>query len=324
MKHVIEGLKAERHAPHRLHSAARDWPETNCYTDLWIEVLHALGLPPEAMLGVTLRQDFEGDQFTFFKTCAQDLEQLFGICVGELAIFDTVERHALAQIERGRLVLVEVDSFWLPDTLGVSYRQAHAKTTIGINGLDPHTRRLSYFHNGGYFEAAGDDYEGLFRAADAQTLFPYVEFVKFPQKTRAPSHTECESAMLRHLAHRPAVNPFRAWQAALPAHLIDLAGRPPGYFHAYAFNTLRQVGANFELLAAHLEWMSSSVGLEYRREVEAAQTISKAAKAMQFQLARAMTKRKFDSVGALTAPMADAWDVLMESLEARYAARRAA
>ena len=29
--------------PHRLHGPDRMWPETNCYVDLWIELLHALG-----------------------------------------------------------------------------------------------------------------------------------------------------------------------------------------------------------------------------------------------------------------------------------------
>ena len=55
-------------------AATRIWPETNCYVDLWIEVLAAAGFTPEAMLGFTLTQDFEGDQFTFFKVPLEDLE----------------------------------------------------------------------------------------------------------------------------------------------------------------------------------------------------------------------------------------------------------
>ena len=35
-------------APHPLHAAERTWTETNCYVDVWIEVLHALGLDPVA------------------------------------------------------------------------------------------------------------------------------------------------------------------------------------------------------------------------------------------------------------------------------------
>ena len=31
---------------HFSHAGERIWPETNCYLDLWIETLHALGLDP--------------------------------------------------------------------------------------------------------------------------------------------------------------------------------------------------------------------------------------------------------------------------------------
>ena len=36
---------------HELHGPSRMWQETNCYVDLWIEVLSALGHDPHAMLG---------------------------------------------------------------------------------------------------------------------------------------------------------------------------------------------------------------------------------------------------------------------------------
>ena len=45
----------------------RAWAETNCYVDLWVELLHALGHDPIAALPFTLAIDFEGDQWTFFK-----------------------------------------------------------------------------------------------------------------------------------------------------------------------------------------------------------------------------------------------------------------
>ncbi len=74
--------------------------ETNCYVDLWSKSSMRLGLAPEAMLGFTLTQDFEGDQFTFFKVPLEDLEALYGVVATELAIFDTVENHVEMQIER--------------------------------------------------------------------------------------------------------------------------------------------------------------------------------------------------------------------------------
>jgi len=35
-----------------------------------------------------------------------------------------------------------------------------------------------------------------------------------------------------------------------------LLAKPDGFFHKYAFNTLRQFGANFSLLSAHLQWLA--------------------------------------------------------------------
>ena len=119
MNTIFPALTAENHVPHALHASDRIWPETNCYVDLWIELLASKGLPPEAMLGFTLSQDFEGDQFTFFKVPLEDLEALYGIRVTELAIFDQVESHIETQLERGRICLVEMDSFYMPDTQGV-------------------------------------------------------------------------------------------------------------------------------------------------------------------------------------------------------------
>ncbi len=144
MPTVIAGLDPASYLPHRLHDAERHWPQSNCYVDLLIEVMHAAGHEPVAALGFTVGQDFEGDQFTFFKFPTADLNRLAGLDIQELAIFDRLEGHALTQIERGRLPLVEVDAFYLPDTGGISYRSHHSKTTVGINALDPAARRMAY------------------------------------------------------------------------------------------------------------------------------------------------------------------------------------
>ena len=58
---------------HRLHTQERSWAETNCYVDIWIELLHAWGFEPIAALPFTVAIDFEGDQWTFFKFPHADL-----------------------------------------------------------------------------------------------------------------------------------------------------------------------------------------------------------------------------------------------------------
>lgn len=317
---VFAGIDPDTYKPHALHSGERMWPETNCYIDLWIEVLSTFGVAPQAMLGFTLTQDFEGDQFTFFKVPLEDLEALYGIRATELAIYDRVERHVEVQIARGRLCLIEMDSFYMPDTRGTAYRQEHGKTTVAINRLDFAGKRVDYFHNAGFFRIEGEDFDGLFQShltdEDAPFL-PYTEFAKFPERPVGEAHLrEASRGLLGfHFKRRPSANPIRAFAEVFPLQVEAVADRSFGFFHKYAFNTLRQVGANFELAADHLTWLSAG---EYGAVAEEARRISEVAKSVQFQLARAVTRRKFEPLKAALDPAADAWDSMMASLAKRF------
>ena len=316
MTSVCPYLDPASYVPHALHSTERIWPETNCYVDLWIEVLAAQGLAPEAMLGFTLNQDFEGDQFTFFKVPLEDLEALYGIRVTELAIFDRPERHVFEQIRRGRLTLLELDSYYLPDTRGLTYRQEHGKTTVAVNRLDLEYRQLDYFHNGGFFTLSGDDLDGLFQlngSADGLPFLPYAEFAKFPAAyPDARTIRETAWRLLRqHFGRRPKDNPIRAFAAVFPGQVTQLAERDFSFFHKYAFNTLRQFGANFELLASHLAWLNHAAFAEPERQ---ALRIAEVAKSTQFQLARAVSRKRFEPLLAALEPAAEAWDLLMSDL----------
>ncbi|MGF9566216.1 DUF1839 family protein [Neorhizobium sp. BT27B] len=323
MTTVFPQADPANHQPHVLHATDRIWPETNCYVDLWIEVLSAAGLPPEAMLGFTLSQDFEGDQFTFFKVPLEDLESLYDIRVTELAIFDRPENHVLEQISRGRLCLLEMDSFYLPDTRGLTYGTEHGKTTVAINRLDVAGRSMDYFHNGGFFSLSGEDFSGIFQhhlTEKDPPFLPYTEFAKFPARKVEASHMRAEAERLlgRHFARRPDHNPVRAFANVFPAQAAVLAEREFAYFHKYAFNTLRQLGANFELLAAHLIW------LDRAEQATHALKIAETAKSAQFVLARALARKKFEPLATALDPAIDAWDALMAGLGAELAHTREA
>jgi hypothetical protein len=317
---VFANLDPRDHLSHPLHDPERIWPETNCYVDLWIEVLHALKLPPEAMLGFTLTQDFEGDQFTFFKVPLEDLESLYGIRVSELAIFDNVEDHVSQQIARGRLCLLEMDSFYMPDTQGVAYRIEHGKTTIAINRLSQKDKEIDYFHNGGFYSLSGEDFDGVFGRLypeGSQPFLPYTEFAKFPEKLPGGGHMRAQAkALLRHhLGRMPEANPVAAFAREFPMQVSAIADRPFGFFHKYAFNTLRQLGANFELAASHFRWLAEDA--EFEEAAKAALVIANSAKTAQFQLARALTRKKFDALGSVLDPAVDGWEQLVSILEAR-------
>jgi hypothetical protein len=320
MSDAVFGLDPATYRPHALHAADRIWPETNCYVDLMIEVLAARGHDPLAMLGFTLTQDFEGDQFTFFKVPTGDLEALYGLDIQELSIFDRLDGHVAEQIRRGNLVMVEMDAHFLPDTAGVTYRSGHSKTTVGIDRLDVAGRAMTYFHNAGFFALSGEDFDGLLgeaaHRAGGLPLFPYTEVIRFGRYPATQDLWATARELLRrHLARRPASNPFRAWGQAFPAQAADLATRPGDYFHTYAFNTPRQFGANFELLASHLDWLCERFP-EFAGHSAPARAIAEIAKTFQFKLARAMARSKFDGLDALILDAADHWDRLMTGLDA--------
>ena len=48
---VLPALRAAGYVRHTLHADDRLWVEKNCYVDVVIELVHALGLEPLAAMG---------------------------------------------------------------------------------------------------------------------------------------------------------------------------------------------------------------------------------------------------------------------------------
>lgn len=318
MAAIFPQLSAATYRRHGLHYAGRAWPETNCHTDLFIELLHTLGREPAAALGMTLAQDFEGDQFTFFKIPNGDLDALFGLDLQELSIYRPLVDHIEEQVARGRIVLVEVDAHFLPDTQGVTYRTDHSKTTIAVNRFDRTTASLGYFHNAGYFEMAGADVEHLFGfGAVATPVLPaYTEFVKVigPGLSGRALKDAALARLAAHWARRPAQNPVRAYRAALQRHLDWLATQPPCSFHPYAFNTARQFGANIALLGDHLAWLRGQGVAGLDGAVATCDAMANGMKTFQFLLARALARKKTEALAAALDETAGQYDRLMAEL----------
>ena len=298
-----------------------DWPITNCYIDAWTLILAAWGLDSAAGLGVTVAQDYEGDQFTFFKYQHDDLELLYGAVVGELTIYSSLEERYQEQVRHGRLVLAEADGFYLPDTRATSYRTQHTKTTIGIDSIDIAARRLTYFHNVGHYELTGDDYAGVFHKLPHQNqpddvLPPYVEFVKrrWPPLTGGGLTDAAIGLLRRHLRRRPDESPIRQYRDDFPRHMEWLLSRPQS-FHDYAFGIFRQLGANYQLLANHVEWLQSR-GIGDLTDVrDAARLISATAKSMQFKVARIASRGRFDPCAAMFDTLEQNYEAVIGGLE---------
>jgi hypothetical protein len=282
--------------PHRLHGADRSWPETNCYVDLWIELLCSLGYCPEAAFGFAVSQDYEVDQFTFSKIPTEDLRRLYGLETKELSIYRSLEDHVVSHVGRRDIVLIEVDAFYLPDTAATTYRSGHTKTTIAIDAIDADARTCQYFHNAARGSLAGDDYLGIFRLkpefqSQPDLLAPYVEIVNQADEPPAPPilRQTCFELLREHMRRRSARNPFELWKSDFPSHLDRLLGAPQT-FHDYAFHFPRLAGANFELLGSHLAWLDP--GLSETAFV--CGRIAQTTKILQFRLARSAARRRPD------------------------------
>lgn len=317
---VLDPLAYRRHA---IHGDGRIWAETNCYMDVWIELLHALGHEPIAALPCTLAIDFEGDQWTFFKFPLVDLLVLFGLDVQELALWRSLDSHIEEQVERGRPVLVELDSFFLPDTAGSAYGRSHVKSTVAVVEIDSARRHLGYFHNQGYHHLDGDDFLNALRLGgrrDPSALPPYAEFVKIRPREQNGASTLVELSLQllrRHLALLPSENPFPRFKRRFEIDLPRLLDEDMEGFHQYSFATLRQFGACFELSQTYLQWLASHGEAGLGKAMSSFGSIAESAKAFQFQLARAVSRRKALDLSALD-EMTESWHQAVTALKTRY------
>ena len=323
MRKQILPLDPANYPRHRIHGADRNWVETNCYVDVWVELLHAWGFEPIAALPFTLAIDFEGDQWTFFKFAIADLYDLYGLDVQELAIWRPLGHHVEEQVALGRPVLVELDSYYLPDTAGTAYQRAHVKTTVAINDIDLVNRRLGYFHGASFYHLQDADFASLFHVQDAKDVVrmpPYVEFVKRAD-IAPPRGSDLLTASLqilrRQLRRLPRANPFGMFKARLENDLSWLAQGTMETFHQYSFATLRQFGAAFELAATYLHWLQQHNVKDLAQPIAAYQALSIGAKAMQFQLARTMTRKKPLDLAVLD-QMASQWQTAVTSLQTSF------
>jgi hypothetical protein len=308
------GLDPARYERHPLHGPDRDYGETNCYTDVLIEFVHALGPEPLAMLGCALSVDFEGDQWTFFKPRPDDLVALFGIDIHEMQPYRPLPLQIAEQLGMGRTLFVELDSFHLPDTFATSYRQDHVKTSVLVEAIDVAAERMRYFHGGGYHELGDEDFREVLRLErelSADVLPPYTELVRMdagPMLTGEELRAAARDLLPGAVARRPDDNPFRRFGAQLEEEMPNLLAGDSQRFHDYAFATVRMCGSAFEIGASHVGYVLGESGARAAAQM---QQIVESSKALSFKLAR---RREFNPAPSI-ATMADAWDAAFRELE---------
>jgi hypothetical protein len=310
-------LDAANYRRHMLHADDRVWVEKNCYVDVWIELVHALGCEPLAMLGFVVAIDFEGDQWTFFKPPHDELRDLYGIDVQELNCWRPLLEHAVEHLGAGKLISTEADAWWLPDTSGTDYRTQHTKSTIVLADLDVEARRLGYFHNAGYFALEGEDFERTFRIDvphDPAFMPLFAEVVRVDRSVQRPHAQLREMAsrlLARHAARIPDDNPIVRFAHRFQRDLPLLHDRGLAHYHAWAFATVRQLGSATELAALHLRWLDVE---RFGKAADAYDQISNGAKAFILKAARAVNaKRAFETTAIFDEWAAD-WQLATTSL----------
>ena len=319
---AIKGLNATNYARDVLHAESCAWVEKNCYVDIWIEVVHALGLETRAMLPFVAAIDFAGDQWTFFKPPHDELRDLYGIDVQELNVWRPLVEHAQEYLAAGKLISTEADAFWLPDTSGTDYRRQHTKSTIVLNDLDLANRRLGYFHNAGYYLLEGEDFARTFRLdlPPDPTFMPlFAEVVRVDGLLRRPTPELVRMSLdlwRRHLARRPRTNPLRRFQQRFEQDLPLIQARGLGYYHAWAFGTIRQLGAAFELAALNLKWLTDNGVRELETATAAFERISSTNKTFILKGARVTNSKKAFDGGPMFEEIAQAWADGTGALEA--------
>jgi len=304
------GLDPATYRPHSLHDGERTYQETNCFADCVIELVAAAGHEPEAMLAGTAAVDFEVDQWTFFKPAPEDLLGLYGLDLHEMQPYRSLAEQTATRLAAGQSVMPEVDSFYLPDVAATAYRTDHVKSSIVVEAIDLEAKVLRYFHNAGYYELSGDDFDGLL---SIPALPPYVELVRFdagPALSGPALRGAARELLGGYLARRPSDNPFERFRAALEADHPRLLEGDEADYHAYAFHNPRMAGASFELLASHVRWL---LGEEGEKAAAALDDVVGGTKMLLFRLAR---RRAFDIAGVI-APMAEGWETAMSELDAQ-------
>ena len=259
-------------------------------------------------------QDFEGDHFTFSKFPSEDLNLLYSVRVQELAIYDSLEGHLATQIERGRMPIVEVDGFFLPDTRGTSYRRdaPRRRRSPSTCSIRPARRRRLFSQRRILFPRVATDYDGLLIDAGRRRrrpCYPYADFVKFGCHDDVGDLRAAARALLcKHVGERPTANPVAAFRSRIGEQAYAIAQKSPECVSrirvqhaAPARRQFRTAGEPSRLARRRHEPLR-------RRRARVPSALSSGAKSFQFQLARAIARKRFDGLAAHLDPLVAHYD----------------
>jgi hypothetical protein len=151
----------------------------------------------------------------------------------------------------------------------------------------------------------------------------FAEFVRLDRVRRLdPSALVRESirSLRGQLAKRPSENPIARFRERFGDDVAWMQREGLAAYHAWAFATLRQLGAAFELGALYVRWLAQHGETGLDGSAEAFEAISGFAKTLLLKTARAVNTKKPLDASALFADAERAWDSGMRLLVDRYGA----
>ena len=326
---VLPQLDAATYQRHALHADDRVWVEKNCYVDIWIEVVHALGLEPMAMLPFVVAHRLRGRPVDVLQAAARRAARALrhrraGAQRVAAARSSTRSEHLGAgklDLDRGRRVLAARHrGHRLP-------APAHQDDDRASSDFDRRARRLGYFHNAGYYALEGEDFAQTVPRRTRRpipTFMPlFAELVRIDRAGAAAGGRAARDVAARcsrrHLARRPADNPVARFGAALRARPAVAPGEglrasiTPGRSRRCASSARRSSSLALYLRVARRRRRS-------RRRPTRSTRLSQTAKAFILKAARAVNaKRALDA-----APMFDEMAAAWQSGHGRAARARAA
>ena len=141
-----------------------------------------------------------------------------------------------------------------------------------------------------------------------------------PPPAGAELAERARTLLARHLARRPQRNPVAAFRTRIADQAKAVSERAPCFFHLYAFNTLRQLGANFELLGSHLAWLRRRGRRDDCGGRGLGPAFGRRQMPRQFQLARACNRKRFADLESQLDPLVAAYDAAIDGLARLYRA----
>ena len=261
-------LDAATYQRHALHAEDRVWVEKNCYVDIWIEVLHALGLRAAGDAAVRRRAStskaISGRSSSRRTTSCCDL---YGVDVQELNVWRPLLEHARraprrrqADLDRGRRVLAARHRGHRLPARSTPRRRSSSRTSISTSSgsatsTTPATTR-----------SRARTSRRLFRvgAAPDPTFMPlFAELVRIDRVVKRPAaelRAMSRALLARHLARRPADNPVRALRRS--ASRRDLPGlTDEGPRRSITRGRSRRCASSarrWSCLQLHLRWLERS------------------------------------------------------------------